>query len=131
MLTADIHLLNDFLNLEKIRRDNFEFIISREGDISNLSIPPHLFVTFVENAVKHNMDAEKLSYVHVYFNRPSEALLFKCVNSKPRLKVTRDRAGGLGLTNVRRTLELLYPDRYDLDIRDEPATYTVNLRIDL
>jgi len=131
MLTADIHFLNDFLNLEKIRRDDFDFILSREGDIGNVRIPPQLFITFIENAVKHNADAELRSYVYVWFCLQGEELHFKCVNSKPRRAAARHKPGGLGLANVRRTLELLYPGKHRLDIHDLPATYTVNLTIQL
>jgi sensor histidine kinase YesM len=131
MLTADIHFLNDFLNLEKIRRDDFDFILSREGDIGNVRIPPQLFITFIENAVKHNADTEMRSYVYVWFCIQGEELHFKCVNSKPRRAAAIHKLGGLGLANVRRTLELLYPDKHRLDIHDLPATYTVNLTIQL
>jgi len=130
LLTADIHFITDFLNLEKIRRDNFDFIVSREGEISGVQIPPLLFIVFVENAVKHNMDAEKQSYVHVYFSVQDNRLLFTCSNSKPGKISVKTGAGGLGLANVKRALQLLYPDnRHTLDIKDGEDTYTVHLVI--
>jgi sensor histidine kinase YesM len=131
LLTADIHFLTDFLNLEKIRRDNFDFLVSKEGEISNIQIPPHLFITFIENAVKHNVDPERRSYVYVYFTVQTNELSFKCVNSKPDQAIVKNGAGGLGLANARRTLELLYPGRHRLDINDLPAIYSVNLTIQL
>jgi len=131
LLTADIHFLTDFLNLEKIRRDNFEFIVSKAGEISGLQIPPLLFITFVENAVKHNMDAEKPSYVHVYFDVHNDSLYFKCINSKPQQPPVKKGAGGLGLANVRRTLELLYPGKHLLSIEDKTDNYSVQLTIGL
>jgi len=131
LLTADIHFLTDFLNLEKIRRDNFEYIVSKEGEISGLQIPPLLFITFVENAVKHNMDAENPSYVHVYFEVNGDKLYFRCINSKPPQPPVKKGAGGLGLSNVRRTLELLYPDRHQLSVEDKTDNYSVNLTIGL
>ena len=51
LLTSDIHFLEDFLNLEKVRRDNFDYMISKEGNLSGVFIPPLLFISFVENAV--------------------------------------------------------------------------------
>ena len=131
LLTADIRFLTDFLNLEKIRRDNFDFIVSKEGEISNIQIPPHLFITFIENAVKHNVDPEMGSYVYAWFDVYGDELHFKCVNSKPQQTIGKNGAGGLGLANVRRTLELLYPDRHRLEIRDEATIYSVNLTIQL
>jgi LytS/YehU family sensor histidine kinase len=132
LLTADIHFITDFLNLEKIRRDNFEFIVSKEGEISGVQIPPLLFIVFVENAVKHNMDPEKRSYVHVYFEIQDTRLFFTCINSKPRIPAVKSSTGGLGLANARRILQLLYPgEKHTLDIQDEPGTYTVNLAFTL
>ena len=51
LLDSEIRFLNDFLNLEKIRRDKFEYVISKEGNISEVWLPPLLFIPFVENAV--------------------------------------------------------------------------------
>lgn len=131
LLTADIHFITDFLNLEKIRRDNFEFLVSKEGNINGIQIPPFLFITFVENAIKHNMDAEKQSYVHVYFRVQAEALYFTCINSKPEIPAVRSHNGGLGLSNVQRRLQLLYGNNGQLEIKEDPATYQVNLIIKL
>ncbi len=130
LLTSDIHFLEDFLNLEKVRRDSFDFLISKEGDLSGVQIPPLLFIPFVENAVKHNNDATKSSYVNLYFDVRNNELFFKCINSKPVLK-SGNSTGGLGLTNVRRRLELLFPATHSLSIEDGSETYCVTLTIKL
>ncbi len=130
-LSSDIYFLNDFLNLEKIRRDKFEYLISKEGDISQISVPPLLFIPFVENAIKHNPDSENLSYVYLSFKIQRNELYFCCENSKPPLSNQRDGVGGLGLKNIHRRLELLFPDRYTLDIKDNETTYVVTLHIKL
>ncbi|MBO9674795.1 MAG: histidine kinase [Sphingobacteriaceae bacterium] len=130
LLTSDIHFLEDFLNLEKVRRDSFDFLISKEGDLSGVQIPPLLFISFVENAVKHNNDTTKPSYVHLYFVVRNDELFFKCINSKPLLKSV-GRIGGLGLANVKRRLELLFPGAYTLNTEDKPETYCTTLAIKL
>ncbi len=129
-LTSDIRFLEDFLNLEKVRRDSFDFLISKEGDLSGVQIPPLLFISFVENAVKHNNDATKSSYVNLYFDVRNDELLFKCINSKTILKSVHN-TGGLGLTNVKRRLELLFPTTHSLDIEDYSEQYCVTLSIKL
>ncbi|MBC9914570.1 sensor histidine kinase [Chitinophaga varians] len=128
LLTSDIRFLEDFLNLEKVRRDSFDFLISKEGNLSGVQIPPLLFISFVENAVKHNNDATKSSYVQLYFNVSNHELSFKCINSKPMLK-SGNNTGGLGLTNVKRRLQLLFPEKHSLDIEDDPERYCVTLTI--
>ena len=128
-LTSEIHFLEDFLNLEKIRRDNFEFTISQDGALQGLHIAPLLFITFVENAIKHNIDAEEHSFVYLFFSLKEDKLHFHCINSKPRIKVAKGATGGLGLANVMRRMQLLYPDRHDLVVSDNLETFNVHLTI--
>jgi sensor histidine kinase YesM len=129
LLTADIHFLEDFFNLEKIRRDNFDFILSKVGDLSGVFVAPFLFITFVENAVKHNTDPDAASYVHLFFEVNKGRLNFRCINSKPQQSADKGHTGGLGLANVKRRLELLYPGKHTLDIADGISTFTINLNI--
>lgn len=130
LLTSDIRFLEDFLNLEKVRRDSFDFLISKEGDLSGVQMPPLLFISFVENAVKHNNDATNSSYVNLFFNVRNDELLFKCINSKPVLRSVNN-TGGLGLTNVKRRLELLFPATHSLNIENDVERYCVTLNIKL
>lgn len=131
LLTSEIHFLNDFLNLEKIRRDKFEYAISKEGEISQLNLPPMLFIPFVENAVKHNSDSEKMSYVKLYFKVINNQLEFCCENSKPEVTAKKSDVGGIGLANIRRRLNLLFPDSHQLEIQDNETTYIVKLKLEL
>ena len=132
-LSSDIRFLNDFLNLEKIRRDKFEYIISKEGDINKVVMPPLLFIPFVENAVKHNPDSENESYVHLSFKVWHNELTFQCENSKPtgQQEDSIVKTGGLGLKNIKRRLELLYPNRYSLEVEENEMSYKVNLHLTL
>ncbi|MCD8740983.1 histidine kinase [Mucilaginibacter roseus] len=130
LLTSEIHFLEDFLNLEKVRRDNFNFLISKEGELSGVQVPPLLFISFVENAVKHNNDAAKLSYLNLYFDVRHNELFFKCVNSKPAVKAV-SKPGGLGLANIKRRLALMFPSSHVLQIDDHPDTYSVTLSLNL
>ncbi|MBK5721815.1 histidine kinase [Dysgonomonas sp. Marseille-P4677] len=129
LLKADIAFLSDFLDLEKVRRDHFEYTVAIEGNIGDVEIPPLLFIPFVENAVKHNMDT-KSSYVHLKFRMENGCLSFECENSKPLKPVKRD-AGGLGLANIKRRLNLLFEKNYVLDVTETETTYTVNLHFNL
>ena len=128
-LNDDIHFLTDFLNLEKIRRDRFEFGISVEDHAENLSIPPLLFIPFVENAVKHSADAVNLSYIKLHFKLTGNMLHFTCHNSKPLKPRKKNVYSGLGLANIRRRLDLLYETHYSLNRCEDETTYTVQLAI--
>lgn len=130
-LRSDIRFLNDYLNLEKIRRDHFDYSITEEGEIDAIQLPALLFIPFVENAVKHNFDSEHLSYVHLFFKLDNDRLEFRCENSKPAVAIAKSRVGGIGLTNIRRRLELLYPGRYLLEVVETENQYTVTLKLNL
>lgn len=130
-LRSDIRFLNDYLNLEKIRRDHFDYSITEEGEIDAIQLPALLFIPFVENAVKHNFDSEHLSYVHLFFKVDNDRLEFRCENSKPAVAIAKSRVGGIGLTNIRRRLELLYPSHYLLEVVETENQYTVTLKLNL
>lgn len=130
-LRSDIRFLQDYLNLEKIRRDKFDFVLQEEGDIDSVWIQPLLFIPFVENAVKHNFDSENGSYVHLHFTVHDRLLNFCCENSKPAVAAGDNPVGGIGLVNIRRRLELLYPGRYLLEQMESETKYTVNLHLTL
>lgn len=132
-LSSDIRFLNDFLNLEKIRRDKFKYVISKEGDIDLVNLPPLLFIPFVENAVKHNPDSEHESYVYLSFKVWKNELTFQCTNSKPARpsNENKERIGGLGLKNIQRRLDLLYPGRHTLTVEENEMSYKVILHLTL
>lgn len=130
-LSADIHFLTDYLNLEKIRRDNFNFTISKEGDINNVLIPPLIFITFVENAVKHNVYGEdEHPFVCLDFKVYNKELHFICQNSRFKNN-TQCKVGGLGLPNIKRRLDLLYGENYILNVEDTDHTYKICLTLRL
>lgn len=131
-LSADIQFLRDFLTLENSRRDDFSFSVIRNGDQRDVRLPAFLFIPFVENAVKHNHTTNVHAYVHVVVQLENNELNFQCENSKPlnpsSLKKT---VGSLGLANVKRRLNLLYPQKHELLIEETKDTFKVNLWIKL
>ncbi|RYE59507.1 MAG: histidine kinase [Sphingobacteriales bacterium] len=131
LLSADIHFLNDCLALEKIRRDHFDFSVKSTGPVQGQLVPPFLFITFVENAIKHSLDAAHTSFVGVEFHLVDRQLIFTCVNSKPPFEHTKTTFGGLGLANIKRRLELLFGDHHKLAISETADRYTVNLTLNL
>ena len=130
-LASDIRFLNDYLNLEKIRRDNFRFTLSQEGETDAIWIQPLLFIPFVENAVKHSFDSEHPSSVRVFFKVDNNRLEFHCENSKPSVAASKGKVGGIGLANIQRRLGLLYPERYRLELKEDENRYSVILSITL
>ncbi len=128
LLSKDIAMLEQFLMLEKIRRDNFRFEILTDGGTTGILIPPLLFIIFIENAMKHGADAREASYCKIKFTIAKGQLVFDCRNSKPSVITVKEK-GGFGLSNIRRRLDLLYGNAYSLLINDQPNLYTIKLTI--
>jgi LytS/YehU family sensor histidine kinase len=127
LLVKDIDFIKNLLALEKIRKNDFSFEINTEGNIDNVNLPPFLFIPFVENAIKHGASTVGHSYLVLNFHATENKLFFTSENSKPPVK--RNSIGGLGLKNINRRLELLYPGNHTLEITDETDKYIVNLII--
>lgn len=127
LLHSDIAFLTGFLELEKTRRDHFEYVVSQKGDIEDVRIPPLLFIPFVENAIKHNTDSPG-AYVRIFFDVSGDILDFVCENSRLPHPVNKETSG-LGLTNIKRRLDLLFPEQYVLEIKETATVYTVHLQV--
>jgi sensor histidine kinase YesM len=129
LLSKDIAFIQNLLDLEKIRKNDFDFTIHTEGDIDGQSLPPFLFIPFVENAIKHGASSVGHSWLKLDFRLIEKQLHFYSENSKPPVK--KNTIGGLGLGNIKRRLQLLYPGNHTLEIKDAAHTYTVNLILPL
>lgn len=136
LLTSEVDFILNFLNLEKIRRDNlmihFDCQLEKNGT-TPLFIPSGLFTVFVENAIKYSVDInEGESYVKVDIKVEDKTLYFTCINSKSvDFLILKNKNGGLGLTNIKRRLELIYVGKHKLTITPEEHLFTVNLIIPL
>jgi sensor histidine kinase YesM len=126
ILKNDITFLTDYLELEKTRRDRFSYKLDTEKVVSNIKIPPLLFIPFVENAVKHSVSVKEGAYIRILFQEEKGYLHFYCENTKPATP-SKYKSGGLGLKNIKRRLELLYGNNYTLRIDESDKKYIVNL----
>lgn len=134
LLTSEIDFLSNFINLEKIRREDLSVDIWVDIDkrtVNSIFIPPNIFTTFVENAVKHSVDISgKGHYIKIDLKMQDKKLHFKCINSKNSdFPVSNKNYGGLGLVNIKRRLELLYQNTHELEIVSTDKEYIVNLII--
>lgn len=137
LLSKEISYLQNYIDLERLRqgqqiRINFQV----NGEIGEQTIAPLIFIPFLENSFKHGLmnTLEKDSFVNIQIDVQGRQLHFFIENSKPRQRPIRDPnrpSGGIGLANVHRRLNLVYPNRYDLKINDTPATYAVDLNLEL
>jgi sensor histidine kinase YesM len=128
-LSAEIRFINDFLELEKMRRDNFIYDIKYEpSQVMGVKIPPHVLLTLVENAIKHSSDSVLPSCVKISLSISERRLTIFCENSVP-LHESDPVVGGIGLANINRRLQLLFADKFEYLIDNVNDRYTVNLSI--
>jgi len=128
-LKDDIAFIKNFLFVESLRKDNFNYSLEMTGDNTAIFLPPLLFIPFVENAVKH-IDQEN-PFVSIRFDLTSTTLFFSCRNSRGLTTGTISGNSGLGLTNIKKRLQLLFPGKNQLDIKKNDLEYHVNLKINL
>jgi hypothetical protein len=129
LLSADIRFLEHFLSLETIRRDYFQFDIYESGTERQVEVSPLLFIPFVENALKHNIESGPGAYVNLSFVLEGQILTFTCVNPVAREIPAKKNAGGFGLPNVQRRLGLLYPEKYNLNMVEKNGVFSVTLEL--
>jgi LytS/YehU family sensor histidine kinase len=93
-------------------------------------IPPLLFIPFIENSFKHSriIDTEN-GWVKIKLSSTEKMIHFEISNSIPAVPIAKDKTRGIGLENVRRRLELLYPGSYELNISETKSAFNVELNI--
>lgn len=135
LLKDEILYLENYIEFEKIRIGEKLNLTVEIDDIksSNLKIAPMLLIVFLENAFKHSKNTLQ-SKIHIYIGLKiwAGSILFSVKNSyntSARSAENFQGSSGLGLANVRKRLELLYANGYDLKIEDETDFYTVMLRV--
>ena len=131
-LSREVQFLRNYVQLMSMRyTGNVSISLDAPEVLPDLSLPPLLLVIFVENAFKHGISYRTKSFVEISLQPHGDRLLFSCRNSRPQIKHDENMKGGVGLSNVRRRLDLLFPADYTLDIKETEYIYTVKLEIPL
>lgn len=129
-LRDEISFLTDYLELEKSRRSAFGFGVLGAPELLDIRVPVLLFIPFVENAVKFCGTADgRIPRVDVSFSRTSSVLCFRCVNTFSPGPPLAGTSGGLGISNTRRRLELIYGSRFSLRTKPTDTDFTLTLTI--
>ena len=127
-LSRELQYLQSYIELQKIRFGNNAFIDFRiTGEVGTQQIVPLLLIAFIENAFKHGVANDPSAPIRLIINLNGTNLYFYIENKKHHNN--RDVEGGVGLSNVQRRLDLLYPGKYKLEIQDKPDTYTAELTL--
>jgi len=132
-IEKEIKYLEDYVDLQRLRKDDkykVEFHCSQE--VGGFAIEPLLLIPFVENSFKHisHFGNGKLNQVSIDASRHNGEFVFMVANTVDySSKKNTDPVGGIGLRNVKRRLELLYPDKHRLEILEKEGWFRVDLRL--
>ena len=129
-LYDEIKYIQNYIDLERLRYgDRVDSSSEMIGEISDVNVPPLLFLPFIENCFKHGVkDNDKVEVTISFENVRNNTLIFKVINSFDLLPDANLKQG-IGIQNVKRRLELLFKDDYELNIIIDKTEYRVVLKI--
>lgn len=129
-LSKEVEYVQSYIELQKLRfKDGAAVELTLNGEIDNQHIVPLILISFVENAFKHGVANDPEDPIRINIIANQKILHFSITNRKS--KTNKDAMGGVGLNNVERRLQLLYPDRYKLNIVNSATHYTSELMLDI
>jgi signal transduction histidine kinase, lytS len=115
-----------------MRRDDFTYEINySEKNVQGIQIPPNILLILAENAVKHSVDSLSPTYIYMECEEKEGLLHFSVRNSVPLQPNSQQKFSGIGLPNLRRRLELLYGDHFELSQEALAQEYIVTLALQL
>jgi LytS/YehU family sensor histidine kinase len=130
-IDKEFSYLESYIELQRLRFGNdIKIDFKHNLNTSPSSIEPMLLIPFVENAFKHGVGMVQNPSIDIELNDDKKSLFFSVRNqvSKQNSEI-KDESSGIGLANVRRRLELLYPDQHELKIDEKEDSYLVELTI--
>jgi len=131
-LKSEVDLINNYIELEKIRYGKRLHITFNHSISDDVKIAPLLLLTFVENAFKHGVSQEiNLATIQISLQANDTEFFFKIDNSKPELEAKRNskQRDSIGLQNIIKQLEILYPNKYALDTTNEVKSFSLSLKL--
>jgi hypothetical protein len=131
LLEKEIEVMKAYIDLEKERYGNkIEISLNIEGDIKDKYIAPLLLLPFLENAFKHGTSEQlEKPWLSMDIAVKQHAMQCKIVNSKNEVIPVSEK--GIGIQNVKKRLQFLYPDKHELKLADEGDFFVASLTIKL
>ncbi|BDC98587.1 sensor histidine kinase [Persicobacter psychrovividus] len=128
----EVQYLQDYIQLQLLKSERpLDIELQLQTPLSGATVPPMIFIPFVENAFKHSKIEDKQGWIRINLFLEAEALIFRVENSKPSQPFRKDNVGGIGLRNVERRLSLLYPNSHQLEVEDDQDRFLVHLSLNL
>jgi hypothetical protein len=131
-LDKEMSYITNYVELQRLRMTN-KVRISYEVKTVNREqeIAPFILIPFIENAFKYGVSTEEYSDIIIAIDIGEDDLLLQVSNSKVFVKPDKDMGVGLGITNTRHRLKLLYDHRHAITVTDDPKNFSVSLYLNL
>jgi two-component system LytT family sensor kinase len=132
-IEKELHFIKNYIDLQQSRKEESLIVRFHIADnIKSFTIAPLLFVAFIENSFKYvSNDDETENRIEISFTRVGDHLVFRTFNTTEPGRGNGITHNGIGIANVRRRLELLYPGRHGLTINENEQTHEVIMKLDL
>lgn len=131
-LAKELDHISHYVALQNLRLDNTVRVdFSVEGFANGLQIAPLILISFIENAFKYGVNSSEDAYIQIALSVEKAMLCCHVYNKKVHISADTISTSGIGLSNTKARLALLYPDKHQLLIRDEPNDFTVELYLTL
>jgi hypothetical protein len=130
LLERELFYVSDYIELQVIgSKNNITIDFKIEGDIKGQQIAPLILIPFAENIFKHGVvnDAGEKALLHILIEND----YFKLISRNKIKDQQKDKTGGIGLNNVKRRLELLYPGKHSFNVAKENGIFSCSLEINL
>lgn len=130
-ISKEVNQIKEYVELERMRISNDLNIEISENYIiqEDVMIAPLLLQPFIENAFKHSKSYNAVNFIDIHIVASIEEIVFKCKNSCVEKKNSTSK--GIGIQNVMRRLDIIYKQRYLIDIDEKNGVFSVDLRIKL
>lgn len=129
-LKKEIEYIEKYIELQRIRTANELYInYSVRGELDNKSIAPMIFIPFIENAFKHTNNKKIENAIAIEIITEKEKTILKCVNKFDPTRGSNQESHGLGNVLIKKRLDLIYKERYQLEINKTKDSFSVYLSI--
>ena len=133
-VARELEHIENYLEVARLKfakDDDVDILIQKKGNLRKRKIAPLLLIPFVENAFKHGLGSKGDGYIHLNLCESDGDLQFRIENPILEKEESWRKHPGIGLDNVKRRLQLLYPGRHRLDISDSSGIFKVELILNL
>ena len=122
---------SNYIDLMKLRMsEKISLSVSFPVKYEDINVPPLLFIPFIENAFKHGISYREKSFIEISMSSLKDSITFRCANSLVKAREESDKGHpGIGLENVSKRLNLLFPDKHELKINKTDSAFEILLYI--